>query len=210
MVETRIHGESIHIRRPDWSGCYGCVQRPLGVIALPRISADTGDPHRMGQVFEVLHAFGFATLLVELHGSDDDSGVERLSQQIAGSLDWLRERHAASEVGVFGAQRVASAALRAVAQRPGIAAALVARTASPALVGAHLARVQAATLFIVGDDDAALLQSHRAALRVLACAKRLEVVPGAGRRADTPGVRETVAHLAGAWFMRHLAAGRLQ
>lgn len=209
MVETRIQGESVHVRRPDWSGCYECVQRPLGVIALPRIGAYSGDPHAAGQVFEVLHAFGFATLLVDLQGPGDDSGVERLSQQIAGSLDWLRERHAATEVGVFGAQLAASAALRTVAQRPGIAAALVARTASPALVCAHLARVQAATLFIVGDDDTSLLQSHRAAFRVLNCAKRLEVVPGAGQRTDTPGVRETVAHLAGAWFTRHLAAGRL-
>lgn len=210
MVETHILGESIHVRRADWSGCYERVRRPLGVIALPRIAADAGNPHATAQVFEVLHSFGFATLLVELRGTGDDSGVERLSQQIAGSLDWLREHHAAAEVGVFGARVVASAALRTVAQRPGVAAALVARTASPALVGAHLAHVQAATLFIVGDEDASLLQSHRAALRVLTCAKRLEVVPGAGQRVDTPGVRETVVHLAGAWFMRHLAAGRLQ
>ena len=79
-----------------------------------------------------------------------------------------------------------------------------------ALVSAQLSRVQAATLLIVGDDDAALLQSHRAALRVLTCSKRLEVVPGAGLWFDELGARETVAHLAGAWFMRHLAAGRLQ
>jgi hypothetical protein len=70
--------------------------------------------------------------------------------------------------------------------------------------------VQAATLLIVGDDDAPLLQANRAALRVLTCAKRLEVVPGAGLWFDELGARETVAHLAGAWFMRHLAAGRLQ
>ena len=37
-----------------------------------------------------------------------------------------------------------------------------------------------------------------------------EVVPGAGLWFDELGARETVAHLAGAWFMRHLAAGRLQ
>jgi hypothetical protein len=35
------------------------------------------------------------------------------------------------------------------------------------------------------------------------------VVPGAGLWFDELGARETVVHLAGAWFMRHLAAGRL-
>lgn len=114
------------------------------------------------------------------------------------------------EVGPGLHRLVANAALQAVAQRPGIAAAVVTRSASPALIGAHLAHVQAATLLIVGDDDAPLLQSHRAALRELTCAKRLEVVPGAGLRGSTSSVRAKPWHLAGAWFMRHLAAGRLQ
>lgn len=209
-MESCIQGESVRVRGPGWSGCYACARLPLGAIALPRLSADARDSYATEQLFEVLHGFGFATLVVDLQQPGDDCDVERLSQQIAGALDWLRERYAGAELGVFGAQRVASAALRTVAQRPGNAAALVARTASPALVGAQLACVQAATLLIVGDDDPTLLQSHRAAMRVLTCTKRLEVVPGAGLQADTPGVRETVAHLAGAWFMRHLAGGRLQ
>lgn len=210
MVMRQTSGETVHVGRPDWTGDYEGVGHPLGVVALPQIDAlqPVGDGTR--ELSQVLRECGFATLVIDLQRRGDDADVDGLSQRIIDALGWLHERHAGMEVGVFGTRRVASAALLAVAQRPGIAAALVTRCASPALVGAQLANVQAATLLIVGNDDTALLQSHRAALRVLTCTKRLEVVPAAGHSADELGARETVAHLAGAWFMRHLAAGRLQ
>lgn len=209
MVLVRQVGvQAVHIGRPEWSGEYERVEHPLGVIALPQADAAVGPGAR--QLSDVLHGCGFATLVVDLQPIEDESDVGRLAQRLVDMLGWLRDRHAGMPVGVFGARFVASAALQAVAQRPGIAAAVVARSATPALNGAHLAQVQAATLLIVGDDDAPLLRAHRAALRELTCTKRLEVVPGAGLRSDELGARETVAHLAGAWFMRHLAAGRLQ
>lgn len=209
-VVRQVGVQAVHVGRPDWSGEYECVERPLGVIALPQFDATPAAGPSARQLSDVLHGCGFATLVVALQATEDEGDVACLAQHLVDMLGWLRERHAGMQVGVFGARRVASAALQAVAQRPGIAAAVVARSASPALVGAHLAHVQAATLLIVGDDDAPLLQANRAALRVLTCAKRLEVVPGAGEWADELGARETVAHLAGAWFVRHLAAGRLQ
>lgn len=210
MVVRQVSAQAVRIGRPDWSGRYERVAHPLGAVALPQSDAMTGAGPSARELSDVLHGCGFATLAFDLPPMDEEGGVGRLAQRLVDVLGWLRDRHAGLEVGVFGTRRLASAALQAVAQRPGIAAAVVARNASPALVGAHLAQVQAATLLIVGDDDAPLLQSNRAALRALTCAKRLEVVPGAGLWADQLGARETVAHLAGAWFMRHLAAGRLQ
>ena len=205
-----IGSQVVHVGRPDWSGEYECVAHPLGVVAVPQFDAAPSAGPDARQLSDVLHACGFATLIVELQSIDCEGDMGRLSQRLVDVLGWLRDKHAGMEVGVYGTQFLASAALQAVAQRPGIAAAVVTRSASPELVGAHLAQVQAATLLIVGDDDADLLQSNRAALRLLSCSKRLEVVPGAGRWFDELGARETVAHLAGAWFMRHLAAGRLQ
>lgn len=207
-VVRQVGVQAVHVGRPDWSGEYECVERPLGVIALPQADAAAGAGAR--ELSNVLHGCGFATLVVDLQATEDEGDVARLAQRLVDMLGWLRDRHAGMPVGVFGTRLVASAALQAVAQRPGIAAAVVVRSASPALVGAHLAHVQAATLLIVGDEDAPLLQANRAALRVLTCSKRLEVVPGAGQWSDELGARETVAHLAGAWFVRHLAAGRLQ
>lgn len=205
-----VGAQAVHVGRPDWSGEYECVAHPLGVVALPQFDAAPEAGPNARQLSDVLHGCGFATLVVDLQPPEAEGDVARLSQRLVDALGWLHDRHAGVGVGLFGSRLVGSAALQAVAQRPGIAAALVTRSASPALVGAHLSHVQAATLLIVGDDDAELLQSHRAALRVLNCPKRLEVVPGAGLWHDQLGARETVAHLAGAWFMRHLAAGRLQ
>jgi hypothetical protein len=210
MAVREIGAQAVHVGRPQWSGEYERVERPLGVVALPQFDAMPNAGPGVHQLSDVLHACGFATLVADLHPASDDEGLAPLSQRLVDVLAWLRDRHAGMEVGVFGTRLVANAVLQAVAQRPGIAAAVVTRSASPELVGTQLAQVQAATLLIVGDDDPALLQSHRAALRVLTCAKRLEVVPGAGQWSDELGARETVAHLAGAWFMRHLAAGRLQ
>lgn len=200
----------VHIGRSDWSGEYECVAHPLGVVALPQSDTSPVAGPSARQLSDVLQGCGFATLVVDLQPPGQEDDLAHLSQRLVDVLVWLHDRHAGTEVGVFGTRLVACAALQAVAQRPGIAAAVVTRSASPSLIGAHLAHVQAATLLIVGDDDAPMLQSHRAALRELTCTKRLEVVPGAGLWSDELGARETVAHLAGAWFMRHLAAGRLQ
>jgi putative phosphoribosyl transferase len=205
-----VGAQAVHVGRPDWSGEYECVAHPLGVVALPQFDATPSAGPSARQLSDVLHGCGFATLVVDLRPLADEGDITPLSQRLVDVLGWLHDRHAGIEAGVFGAGLVASAALQAVAQRPGIAAAVVARSACPARVAAPLSRVQAATLLIVGDDDAELLQTNRAALRELGCSKRLEVVPGAGLWFDEPGARETVAHLAGAWFMRHLAAGRLQ
>lgn len=204
-----LGAQVVHVGRSDWSGEYECVAHPLGVVALPKIDAASAGGPSARQLSHVLHACGFATLVADLQLPERECDLARLSQRLIDVLCWLHDRHAGMPVGVFASRLVASAALQAAAQRPGIAAAVVTRSASLALLGEHLAHVQAATLLIVGDDDARLLQCHRAALRELTCVKRLEVVPGAGLRFDEPGVRETVAHLAGAWFMRHLAAGRL-
>lgn len=210
MSVKDVGARAVHVGRSDWSGEYECVAHPLGVVALPQFDAAPSAGPSARQLSDVLHGCGFATLVVDLQPSEKEGDLARLSRRLVDVLGWLHDRHAGMEVGLFGTRLLASAALQAVAQRPGIAAAVVTRSASPALIGAQLSHVQAATLLIVGDDDAPLLQCHRAALRELTCAKRLEVVPGAGLCFDELGARETVAHLAGAWFMRHLAAGRMQ
>jgi putative phosphoribosyl transferase len=75
-------------------------------------------------------------------------------------------------------------------------------------VAALLSRVQAATLLIAGDDDAEILAAHHRALRTLVCAKRLEILPGSGARFDDADATATAAHLAGQWFVDHLAPQR--
>ncbi|MFZ2650836.1 MAG: alpha/beta hydrolase, partial [Burkholderiaceae bacterium] len=87
-------------------------------------------------------------------------------------------------------------------------AALVARSARPNLVDQVLGLVQAATLLIVGGEDAELLALNRALLAQLKCTRRLAVVPGASRGFKEPGALDTMAHLAGAWVEAQLTNGR--
>jgi hypothetical protein len=49
---------------------------------------------------------------------------------------------------------------------------------------------------------------NRQAFTQLTCRKRLEIVPGATHLFEEPGTLETVARLAGDWFLQHLAAPR--
>ena len=108
--------------------------------------------------------------------------------------------------GLFGASTGAAAALCAAAEAPQRVAAVVSRGGRPDLAAAHLARVQAPTLLIVGGDDAEVLALNRQAMRQMACAQRLEVVPGATHLFEEPGALEAVAELAARWFAEHLRA----
>jgi pimeloyl-ACP methyl ester carboxylesterase len=85
--------------------------------------------------------------------------------------------------------------------------AVVSRGGRGDLAAAHLARVQAPTLLIVGGADTEVLALNRFVLRMLHGAKRLEVVPGATHLFEEPGALDAVAQLAADWFERHLAGG---
>ena len=65
-----------------------------------------------------------------------------------------------------------------------------------------LARVHAASLFIVGSRDLEVLELNRAAAARLQCEHQLVVVPGASRLFEEHGTLEVAP--AGDWFVRHL------
>lgn len=137
MTVKEFGAQAVHVGRHDWSGEYECVAHPLRVVALPQFDASPTAGPGVRQLSDVLHGCGFATLVVDLQSSEDQIDVALLSQRLVDVLGWLHDRHAGMEVGVFGTRFVASAALRAVADRPGIAAAVVSRSASPELLGAR-------------------------------------------------------------------------
>ena len=83
--------------------------------------------------------------------------------------------------------------------------AVVSRGGRPDLAGAHLARVQAPTLLIVGGDDVEVLALNRHAMRQMTCPQRLEVVPGATHLFEEPGTLDAVADLAARWFAERLS-----
>lgn len=203
-----MHGrvEAVRIGQEGWRGDYQRVAPALGIVAL--VPPGLGWASSPSALCGVLHEHGFSTLCVDLDlpaGAPDPEATRRLVE----ALDWLRDVGAGMPVGLFGHGPGATAALQAAATKPSRVSALVTRGASPAALGPRLAQLQAATLFIVGDDDAAMLQAHRQGMRLLGGAKRLEVVPGAGLRGTDTAALDSVAHLAADWFARHLPAARL-
>jgi putative phosphoribosyl transferase len=168
---------------------------------------------------DVLLHLHIATLLLDLlteremmdDVEDDDCDVGLMTQRLEQVLDWLRGRPdlAGLRVGLLGTSSGTAAALRTAAVNPGRVAAIVSRAGRPDLAAPYLERVEAPTLLLVGGADAELGQYNRCAMSQLRCNKRLEIVPGATLRQDEPAAVETVAHVAGNWFMTHLSHKRL-
>ena len=73
----------------------------------------------------------------------------------------------------------------------------------PNLAEAYLPSVTAPTLLIVGGEDEPVIEMNRAAYRLLACPKRLVIVPGASHLFEEPGTLEQVAEHALIWLQQH-------
>jgi pimeloyl-ACP methyl ester carboxylesterase len=73
-----------------------------------------------------------------------------------------------------------------------------------------LPNVTAPTLLIVGGFDTPVIAMNRDAMRQMRDEVRLEIVPGATHLFEEKGTLETVADLAGRWFVGHFesAAGK--
>ncbi|MGH7180422.1 MAG: alpha/beta hydrolase, partial [Nitrospiraceae bacterium] len=81
---------------------------------------------------------------------------------------------------------------------------IVSRGGRPELAEPYLKLVTAPTLLIVGGDDESVIEMNRAAYRLLACPKRLVIVPGASHLFEEPGTLEVVAEHALIWFQQHV------
>ncbi len=194
-------------------GLAGRLQLPRRATALV-LFVDTGGigGRWPGDVYaeHVLHRHGLGTLHVDLLNHAAKSGghaVGILASGVGSVLGWIGQRPdiVALPIGLMAADAGAAAAMVAAALRPETVRALVSRGGHPDLAAGHLACVAAPTLLIVGSADPDVLAANRAALRQLACNKRLEVLPGATNGFEEPGALESVAELAAEWFDRHLA-----
>jgi len=103
-----------------------------------------------------------------------------------------------------GASTGAAAALVASAERPDAVGAVVSRGGRADLAGDALPLVRVPTLLIVGELDQKVLQMNREAAAQMTATASIVVVPGAGHLFEEPGALDTVADLAGDWFVEHL------
>jgi putative phosphoribosyl transferase len=188
---------------------------PIGVVVFAHGSGSSRHSPRNRWVAERLHRAGFATLLLDLltpqeaRLRDNVFHVPMLADRLRVATDSVRSlpEVAGLSIGYFGASTGAAAALHAAAEPSADIAAVVSRGGRPDLAGAHLTQVRAATLLIVGGNDAVVVELNRQAARSLTCEHQVLIVPGATHLFEEPGALEKVAEAAAAWFGDHCPSG---
>ena len=187
---------------------------PLGVVVFAHGSGSSRTSPRNRLVASFLERSGLATLLFDLLVEREERDranvfdVELLGDRLAAVTAHVATlpQVARLPLGYFGASTGAAAALWAAADPASQVQAVVSRGGRPDLAGERLGKVRAPTLLIVGGADPVVLGLNREAARRLRCEHRITVVPGATHLFEEPGTLETVANLAGDWFVSHLAA----
>lgn len=191
-------------------------QGAAGVVLFAHGSGSSRHSTRNRFVAGQLQGAGLATLLIDLLTSDEEAvdqhtghlrfDISLLAERLVSATRWLKDDPSTRSlrVGYFGASTGGGAALVAAAQIPQDVDAVVSRGGRPDLAGAALPRVQAPTLLIVGGQDPAVLELNRAAMARMRAVNRLEIVPGATHLFEERGALETVAQLAGDWFLQYL------
>ena len=189
---------------------------PAGLIVFAHGSGSSRQSRRNRDVAEALGSGGFASLLLDLLTSQEESvdqftrefrfDVERLGRRVVAAVDWIaaQDELGAMSIGCFGASTGAAAALIAAAERPERVGAIVSRGGRPDLAGGALARVLAPTLLIVGGADEPVIRLNEEARSQMSATVRLEIVPGATHLFEEPGALEQVSRLAVEWFAEHL------
>jgi putative phosphoribosyl transferase len=192
-------------------GHLGIPLSPLGMVIFAHGSGSGRFSPRNNFVARYLQQGRVATLLLDLLTPDEAEDrrkvfdIDLLADRVLSAKAWLEqdERTKGLGIGYFGASTGAGAALQAAARDPSSIQAVVSRGGRPDLAEAFLTSVTAPTLLIVGGDDEPVIEMNRAAYRLLACPKRLVIVPGASHLFEEPGTLEQVAEHALAWFQQH-------
>ena len=187
-----------------------------GLVVFVHGSGSSRHSPRNQSVARYFNELGLATLLFDLLTADEQAideitrqlrfDIPLLSQRLSGVVDQLGNEAdlRGLRIGLFGASTGAAAALITAASRPADVAAVVSRGGRVDLADQSLARVKAASLFLVGSRDLEVLELNREAAARLHCVHQLQVVPGATHLFEEHGTLEQVARLAGDWFVRHL------
>lgn len=189
-----------------------------GIVLFAHGSGSSRKSSRNRAVARVLGTAGFATVLLDLLTPEEDAR-EEAGAMLRFDVDLLASRLCAAiddvargpetrglALGIFGASTGAAAALIAAARRPEFVRAVVSRGGRPDLADRALERVRCPTRLIVGGADDVVIGLNRIALRRMACAKDLVIVPGATHLFEERGALEEVARLATEWFEQHLRA----
>lgn len=186
---------------------------PKGVVVFVSGSSSRSPRNRL--VAEALRDRSLGTLLVDLLTTSEEQedrytscfrfNIDLLAPRLLAITEWLQQqpRMSGVPIGYFAVSTGAAAALVAASKQPNIVTTVVSHGGRPDLAGAALARVQAPTLFVAGEDDGNLCVLNRRAAAAMGCPTRLVTIPGATRLLEGAGAVEEAARLAGEWFVSH-------
>jgi putative phosphoribosyl transferase len=136
-----------------------------GLVIFAHGSSSSRHSPRNRYVSGILNRGGLNTMLIDLLTAeeeqiDSDHGALRFNIPLLGSRltaigDWVMQQPRLQEMplGYFGASTGAAAALVAASLRPAVIGAVVSRGGRPDLASLSLERMITPTLFIVGGDD---------------------------------------------------------
>ena len=187
-----------------------------GIVLFAHGSGSSRHSPRNQYVARVLHDAALGTLLFDLLTAQEEEeeyytrhlrfNIDLLATRLIAATEWLAQQDLPQDArfGYFGSSTGAAAALIAAAQSPDRTGAVVSRGGRPDLAAAHLGKVRAPTLFIVGGNDTEVIELNEQAYAQLQCEKELRLVPGATHLFEETGALEKVAHLASDWFSKHL------
>jgi putative phosphoribosyl transferase len=208
-----MHETAVRLTRGTLSleGVLGLPAQVLGMVVFAHGSGSGRFSPRNNFVARHLQQGRVATLLIDLLTPDEAEDrrkvfdIDLLADRVLLAKAWLEQdaRTKGLGIGYFGASTGAGAALQAAARDPSSVRAVVSRGGRPDLAEPYLPSVTTPTLLIVGGDDEPVIEMNRAAYRLLACPKRLVIVPGASHLFEEPGTLEEVAEHALIWFQQH-------
>lgn len=189
---------------------------PQGLVLFAHGAGSSRLSPRNRAVAETLTDRGMVAVLLDLLTESEERtdaatreyrfDIPLLAERLAAATDWVATHgdYGDLRVGYFGASTGAAAALMAAAERPDSVSAVVSRGGRPDLAGDALARVQAPTLLIVGEQDPTVLDLNQKAAVRMEAPVQIEIIPGATHLFEESGALEEVARLAGEWFLRYL------
>jgi len=206
----------IQAGRYTLSGTLTVPENSTALVLFAHGSGSSRHSPRNQFVARTLNNAGLATLLfdlltpeeeaIDLHTRQHRFNIGLLAERLVHATEWVKQQEQTRDlrIGYFGSSTGAGAALVAAAEIPRDVHAVVSRGGRPDLADAALAKVQAATLLIVGGKDDIVVELNELARHRMRCEVKLEIVPGATHLFEEPGTLEKVAKLASDWFLRHL------
>lgn len=202
----------------ELKGYLGVPPSAMAVVLVTHRRDEGGQGASENFIAEALQAAGLATLLMDLlepvqkrsqaRGHRPEVDVETLAHRLVSATEWLVQDSDTQplNIGYFGSDLGAAAALIGAARAPDYVDAVVCVGGRPDLAIAELPRIRAATLLVTGDADPDLVELHHRAFEQLRTERSLETLPGASQLIDDPSALPTIAELTVGWFVRHLTA----